>query len=82
MRGKSDDVDVDLACGGVGVPRSRCNRGQRDTGVDHQLGVVTAKAVNGDIRRIVGADEVTEPAVYTAFAHRKTLLSLPAAALT
>lgn len=81
MRGKSDGVDVDLACGGVGVSQSRCDRGQLDTGVDHQLGVVMAQAVNGDIWQIVGADEVTEQAVYTAFAHRKTLLSLPAAVL-
>lgn len=53
-------MGVDFACGGrVDVAEAGGYRCQRDAGVDHQRGVRVAQAVDGDVRQIVGADEVT-----------------------
>lgn len=72
--GGLDGVDVDLTCGGgVGVAEAGSYRCQRDAGVDHQRGVRMAETVDGDVRQIVGADEVAEPAPYRIRMDRHTV---------
>ena len=67
-------MDVDLARGcRVGVTESGGYRRQRDAGVDHQRGVGMAQAVDGDVRQIVGTDEVAEPASYRVRMDRHTV---------
>lgn len=60
-------------CGRAGVAEAGGDRGQRDAGVDHQGCVGMAQAVDGDVRQIVGADEVAEPAPYRIRMDRHTV---------
>ena len=55
-------MGVDLAgrCR-VGVAEAGGDGRDRDAGVDHQRGVGMAQAVDGDVRQVVCANEVTEP---------------------
>ena len=67
-------MDVDLARGGrVGVAEAGGDGGDRDAGVDHQGGVRVAQAVDGDIRQVVGADEIAEPAADSVRVDRHTV---------
>lgn len=72
--GGLDGVGVDpCGRGRIGVAEAGGDGGDRDAGVDHQCGVRVAEAVNGDVRQVVGADEVVEPTADGVGMDRRTI---------